>query len=223
MKITSNFLRTHRPNLSAATLVAGAAAAIAMFSASAGAQDKALEVTTVGETETAVFAGGCFWCVEADFDKVEGVIDTVSGYTGGDTLNPTYKTHSKDGHLEAVKVTYNPDTVSYDELVSYFFRHIDPTDAGGQFCDRGHSYTTAILTSGDAQAAAAEAEKIAIDASGILPAPVVTEILPAAPFYEAEEYHQDYYLKNPIRYNFYREACRRDATIEAIWADGSES
>ncbi|MEM7766469.1 MAG: peptide-methionine (S)-S-oxide reductase MsrA [Pseudomonadota bacterium] len=207
-----------RPSFSIAALVAGAAAAIAMFSSSAGAQDKNLEVTTVGNTDTAIFAGGCFWCVESDFDKVDGVIDTVSGYTGGETLNPTYKSHGKDGHLEAVKVTFDPEKVSYDMLVSYFFRHIDPTDAGGQFCDRGNSYTTAIFTSDDQQADAASAEKAAIERSGILPGPVVTTIQDAAPFYAAEDYHQDYYLKNPVRYNFYREACRRDATVKKVWS-----
>jgi len=212
-----------RPSFSVAALVAGAAAVIAMFSASAGAQDKSLEVETVGETETAIFAGGCFWCVEADFDKVEGVIDTVSGYTGGTSVNPTYKTHGKDGHHEAVKVTFDPEKVSYDRLVSYFFRHIDPTDPGGQFCDRGNSYATAIFTTTDSQADAATAEKAAIEASGVLPGPVVTDIEPAGPFYVAEDNHQDYYLKNPIRYDFYREACRRDARIKQVWSEEPES
>ncbi|MEM0986538.1 MAG: peptide-methionine (S)-S-oxide reductase MsrA [Pseudomonadota bacterium] len=216
-------MRNDRPSFSMAALVASAAAAIAMFSASAGAQNTALEVETVGQTETAIFAGGCFWCVESDFDKVDGVIDTVSGYTGGQTINPTYKSHGKDGHLEAVKVTFDPSKVSYERLVSYFFRHIDPTDAGGQFCDRGNSYTTAVFTADDAQSEAANAEKAAIEASGVLPGPVVTRIEAAQPFYVAEDYHQDYYLKEPIRYNFYREACKRDAKVRSVWRNEADS
>ncbi len=212
-----------RPSFSVAALVAGAAAALAMFSASAGAQDKGMEVKTVGQTETAIFAGGCFWCVEADFDKLEGVVDTVSGYTGGDTINPTYKTHGKAGHHEAVKVTFDPEQVSYNHLVSFFYRHIDPTDAGGQFCDRGNSYTTVIFTLNDAQETVAREKTEAIEASGVLPGPIVTDIEPAGPFYEAEDYHQDYYLKNPIRYNFYREACQRDSRLRKVWAKDPES
>ena len=212
-----------RPSFSAAAIVASAAAAFAIFSSSAGAQNSALEIQTVSESETAIFAGGCFWCVEKDFDKVDGVLDTVSGYTGGESTNPTYRTHGKQGHLEAVKVTFDPERVSYDRLVSYFIRHIDPTDPGGQFCDRGSQYQTAIFTSGAEQRTAAETEKSAIDASGVLPGPVVTEIRDAAPFYRAEEYHQDYYVKEPLRYGFYREACRRDARIEQIWSKEASS
>lgn len=162
---------------------------------------------------TAVFAGGCFWCVEADFEKLPGVIEAVSGYTGGDSQNPTYRNH--EGHVEAVEVRYDASLISYRELVDYFFRHIDPTDDGGQFCDRGHSYTTAIFTTGEEERAVAEAARN--DAEKILGAPVVTPIRELRQFWVAEEYHQDYYKKNPRRYQYYRAACGRDRRIEKLW------
>ena len=200
--------------------IAGLSAAVfAFFSSSAGAQGQPTEIKTVADLETAVFAGGCFWCVEADFDKVDGVVDTVSGYIGGETSNPTYKTHSKDGHLEAVKISFDAAQVSFEELVEYFFRHIDPTDAGGQFCDRGHSYTTAVFAQDERQAEIARAEKQAIESAGLLDAPVVTKIREKSAFYPAEGYHQDYYLKQPAKYRFYRKACGRDARIEEVWGE----
>ena len=170
-----------------------------------------------GETAMAIFAGGCFWCTEADFEKVPGVISAVSGYTGGTLKNPTYEQVSGGGtgHYEAVRVTYDPARVSYEQLTDYFFRTVDPTDAGGQFCDRGDSYRTAIFVAGPEQRRIAEAEKAEADAA--LDRPVVTPVLPAARFYEAEEYHQDYYRKNDLKYRFYRTRCGRDARLQELW------
>ena len=173
----------------------------------------------LAETKAAIFAGGCFWCVEADFDKVPGVTSTVSGYIGGSSDNPTYKNHSSTGHREAVRIEYESDTVSYDQLLDIFFRSVDPTDAGGQFCDRGHSYTTAVYADGEAELEKARAAKA--EAQAELGTEVVTEIVPAPTFWPAEDYHQDYYLKNPVRYKYYRTGCRRDARIEAVWGDSA--
>ncbi|MEM6411664.1 MAG: peptide-methionine (S)-S-oxide reductase MsrA [Pseudomonadota bacterium] len=168
----------------------------------------------------AIFAGGCFWCVESDFDKVVGVVETTSGYTGGTVDAPTYRQVSKEntGHYEAVKISYDPSQVSYAELVEYFWRHVDPTDDGGQFCDRGSSYRTAIFTASDEERRIAEASKSTIEQSNVLSAPIVTPIIDATIFWGAEEYHQDYYLKNPVRYQFYRNGCRRDDVISRVWA-----
>ncbi len=173
------------------------------------------------EPQKAVFAGGCFWCVEADFDKAPGVIETVSGYTGGSVDNPTYEqvSHGGTGHYEAVEVTYDPDRVSYGELVDIFWRTVDPTDAGGQFCDRGDSYRTAVFAADDAGRQAAEASKT--EAAGALGQEIVTPILPAATFWPAEGYHQDYYKKNPLQYKFYRWNCGRDQRIEELWGDAA--
>ncbi|MEH6546351.1 MAG: peptide-methionine (S)-S-oxide reductase MsrA [Sneathiella sp.] len=176
-------------------------------------------------TETVVLAGGCFWCVESDFDNVPGVVDTVSGYTGGTIENPTYKIVSAggSGHLEAVKITFDPDKVSYQELLDVFWRSVDPTDDGGQFCDRGESYKTAIYVNSLEQRQSAEMSKRLIDASGVLGDPVVTPIIDATTFYPSEEYHQDYYTKNPIRYKFYRYSCGRDERVREVWGDQAYS
>jgi len=203
-------------------LIAGTLAAGATFMLNAGAEDQP-KITTASSLETAIFAGGCFWCVESDFDKVDGVVETISGYTGGKTTNPTYKTHTKDGHLEAVKVVYDPQTVEYEYLVSYFLRHIDPTDAGGQFCDRGNSYTTAVFVDTPEERDIVTSEFEEVDASGILPEPIVTKILDAAPFYDAEDYHQDFYLKNATRYKYYRNGCGRDKRVKALWGGDKAS
>jgi peptide-methionine (S)-S-oxide reductase len=175
------------------------------------------------ETETAIFAGGCFWCVEADFDKVEGVLSTVSGYTGGRTENPTYKqvTYGDTGHYEAVEITYNPEVVDYRTLVDHFFRTVDPTDAGGQFCDRGDSYRTAVFALDEEQRRAAEAAKA--EAASILEDEIVTPILDSSTFWDAEGYHQDYYQKNPLRYRYYRWNCGRDQRLEELWGDAAAS
>lgn len=169
------------------------------------------------EPKTAIFAGGCFWCVESDFEKVPGVAGAVSGYIGGTTAKPTYETAAAGGHIEAVKVTYDPDKVSYKALLDYFWRHVDVLDGGGQFCDRGNTYRPAIFADGAEQKQAAEASKAALDASKVFPKPVAVTIEDAALFTPAEEYHQDYYKKNPIRYNYYRAGCGRDARIKALW------
>ena len=177
----------------------------------------------------AIVAGGCFWCVESDFERVEGVKEVVSGYTGGTTKNPSYKdvTRGGTGHYEAVEIIYDPSVVSYEQLLHLFMRSIDPTDAGGQFCDRGESYRTAIFVSNSAEKAAAEAA--IAEARRDLGKRIVTPILDAAPFYKAEEYHQDYYKKTEVvltrrgpkskasAYKFYRNGCGRDARIEELW------
>ena len=171
------------------------------------------------EHAVAIFAGGCFWCMEPPFDALPGVLATTSGYTGGSLANPTYEQVSSGGtgHLESVKVEYDPARVSYAQLLDVFWHNVDPTDAGGQFCDRGEQYTTAIFASGEAQVAEATASKEKLAASRMLAKPVVTPVLPAGPFYAAEDYHQDYYLKNPAKYKFYRWSCGRDARLEAVW------
>lgn len=166
--------------------------------------------------ETAVFAGGCFWCIEADFEKLDGVAEAVSGYAGGHKNYPTYKEVSRGGtgHLEVIEVRYHPDTVSYRDLVHYFFRHVDPTDAGGQFCDRGESYETAIFVKSESERNIAEAVKA--DAATALNTSIVTPIIDLNTFWEAEDYHQDYYKKNPLRYAYYRRSCGRDARVRSI-------
>src|SRR5882724_13215140 len=166
---------------------------------------------------TATFAGGCFWCVEADFDKLPGVLGTESGYTGGAVSNPTYEqvSHGGTGHAEAVRVTYDPAKVTYEQLLDYFWRHVDPTVKDRQFCDIGNQYRTAIFYQGDAQRLAAEASKTRLEKSGHFPR-IYTEVVPASAFYAAEEYHQDYYKKNPIRYKYYRTSCRRDARVAEV-------
>lgn len=170
-------------------------------------------------TEVAIFAGGCFWCVESDFDKVAGVISTTSGYIGGSQASANYNTVSSGGtgHAEAVKVVFDPKRVSYDKLLYVFWRNVDPLTRDGQFCDFGSQYRTAIFTIGDAQLKAAVASKAALDQSGRFKRPIVTEITAAGPFYPAEAYHQDYYRTNPVRYNVYRFNCGRDARLEELW------
>ena len=172
-------------------------------------------------TRVAVFAGGCFWCTESDFEKVDGVVEAVSGYTGGHVDNPTYKQVSAggSGHVEAVKVIYNPAKIDYDGLLDVFWRSIDPTDAGGQFVDRGQQYRSAIFYIDTSQQRLAETSKAKVAASGIFDRPIVTEILPLDTFFEAEAYHQDYYKKNPLRYKWYRSGSGRDRFLKAVWAD----
>ena len=181
------------------------------------AENKA-EALPVKTTDTAIFAGGCFWCVEADFEKLPGVIEAVSGYTGGHTDNPTYKevTYKDTGHYEAVKVIYNPSKVSYAELVDYFWVHVDPTDPNGQFCDKGDSYRTAIFARPD-QLYDAKASKEHVIEVKPFSADIVTPILPTGVFYDAEKYHQDYYKKNKLRYKAYRTGCGRDKRVKQLW------
>ena len=165
--------------------------------------------------KTAIFAGGCFWCIEKDFEHVAGVVDVVSGYTGGKSKNPTYKNHK--GHREAVKITYDDSKVSYDQLIDIFWRTVDPTDNGGQFCDRGYAYTTGVYATDKKQLAAAKASKKR--AAAALGKPIVTEITTAFPWTDSEDYHQDYYKKNPVRYKYYRYRCGRDQTVKKLWGE----
>ena len=169
--------------------------------------------------ELATFAGGCFWCMVHPFDEVPGVIRVVSGYTGGDKPNPTYEEVCAHftGHREAVQITFDPARLPYEEILETFWQQIDPTDAGGQFYDRGESYETAIFFHSEDQRRAAEASKERIAASGRFSAPIATAILPAGPFYPAEEYHQDYYKKNPAHYQRYRAGSGRDRFIQSHW------
>ena len=168
---------------------------------------------------SALFAGGCFWCIEADFEKLNGVSDVVSGYTGGSKETASYKTVSRTetGHFEAVKVDYDPSVVSYAELVEYFWRHIDPTDAYGQFCDKGSSYKSAIFYSIQAELDVINASIDALNADKPFVEDIVTEVLAAKPFYLAEEYHQDYYKKSPWKYKYYRNGCGRDQRVKQLW------
>jgi peptide-methionine (S)-S-oxide reductase len=171
---------------------------------------------------TAVFAGGCFWCVEADFDKVEGVTETISGYIGGSAETANYPTVTMDkstGHHEAVQVTYDPELVSYDQLLTVFWHSVDPTDDGGQFCDRGPSYRTGIFTATPEETAAAEASKAEV--ADVLGTEVATEILEGKTFYPAEDYHQNYYQTNAIQYDYYRFACGRDARVRQVWGEAA--
>ena len=171
------------------------------------------------DTKTAIFAGGCFWCMEKDFEHVAGVVMAQSGYTGGHTDNPTYKTYEKGGHIEAIKITFDSDKVSYDQLLHTFWRAIDPTDAGGQFCDRGYAYSTAIFAIGEDQKNSAALSKQQLADNKILAKPIVTPIVAASKFWLAEKYHQDYYKKAPIRYKFYRSTCGRDRAITKLWGN----
>ena len=186
------------------------------FSASAYAQSKPAAPSA---TAKATFAGGCFWCMEEVYEKVPGVISAVSGYMGGRTKNPTYEQVSAGGtgHAEVVLVEYDPRKVTYEKLLEAFWRNVDPTQRDGQFCDHGSHYRSAIFYSGDEQKKAAEASRGAIEKTKPFKGEIVTQIAPAAEFYRAEEYHQDYYKKNPVRYNVYKTGCGREARLQALW------
>lgn len=168
-------------------------------------------------TQEAIFAGGCFWCMEADFEKVNGVTEAISGYIGGTGDNPTYKNYSSMGYIEAVSVRFDPAVISYDQLLDLYWTHVDPTDARGQFCDRGHSYTTAIFYLNDEQMRSAHESKQALMNTGRISQNIVTPVIKAGTFTPAEEYHQDYYKKSPIRYKFYRFNCGRDKRLNELW------
>ncbi|MCM3596804.1 peptide-methionine (S)-S-oxide reductase MsrA [Metabacillus idriensis] len=174
---------------------------------------------TEKKTELATFAGGCFWCMVQPFDELPGIISVTSGYTGGHKENPTYEEVCSEttGHYEAVQIAFNPDIFPYERLLELFWQQIDPTDAGGQFYDRGDSYRTAIFFHNEKQQQLAEESKKKLEESGRFKKPIVTEILPAKPFYEAEDYHQQYYQKSPVRYNQYRKGSGRDAYIKDHW------
>jgi peptide-methionine (S)-S-oxide reductase len=214
---------TNRPNLKSVILSALVALGVVLSQSPARA----------AETETLIVAGGCFWCVESDFEGLPGVVEAVSGYTGGALKNPTYKQVSGGGtgHYEAVKIIFNPSKISRDTILDKFFRSIDPLDAGGQFCDRGDSYRSAIFVDGNAQKSAAETAKS--NAASALNAAIVTPIFPATRFYDAESYHQDYYKGDSIvltrfgpkrqssAYKAYRKACGRDKRVKQLWGNNA--
>jgi peptide-methionine (S)-S-oxide reductase len=215
--IAFNWL-TRGPLLAAPLLLAALLAACGQTSA----QTPEASVSPPSNSATqgvAVFAGGCFWCTEADFDKVPGVVSTTSGYIGGSVANPTYQQVSAGatGHTEAVQVQYDPAKTSYAKLLEAFWPTIDPVTANAQFCDHGSQYRSAIFYGNADEKALAEASKATLQASGRLKQPIVTEILPASTFYPAEDYHQNYYQKNPLRYAYYRRGCGRDARLEQLW------
>ena len=179
--------------------------------------------TSTPDYETATFAGGCFWCMEPPFDKLDGVISTTSGYTGGHQKAPTYREVSRGGtgHAEAVQVIYDPERISYTELLDTYWHNIDPTSANGQFCDRGDPYRSEIFYHNEAQLQLAVSSRQALEKSKPFREPVVTGISQATDFYPAEDYHQDYYQMNPVRYTFYRYGCGRDKRLEELWGPDS--
>ena len=178
-----------------------------------------MTLKTIAEEQSAVFAGGCFWCTESDFEKLDGVVSAASGYIGGHLKNPSYKQVSAGGtgHTEAVRVIFDDQKISYSELVEYFWKTIDPTDGGGQFCDRGQQYRSEIFYQSEEQLSIAGASRKALASSGLLKAEIATQLTPSSRFYPAEDYHQDYYLKNPVRYNYYRWGCGREKRLEELW------
>jgi len=188
-------------------------------------QNPAMEGSMPAKTEIATFAGGCFWCTESDFEKVPGVVKVISGYTGGKKENPTYEQVSSGttGHVESIQVYYDPAKVTYEELLNWFWRHIDPTDSGGQFVDRGSQYRSVIFYHNEEQKRLAEKSKEELGKSGKFDKPIVTEIIPFTKFYAAEDYHQDYYKKNPLRYKYYRYASGRDQFLHKVWGKETET
>ena len=197
----------------------GLTAAFAFAALSAHAESPAAS-GTASNNATAIFAGGCFWCVEKDFEKLPGVIEVESGYTAGRTKNPSYEAVSAGGtgHVEAVRVIYDPKKVSYPQLVDYFWHHIDPTVKDRQFCDAGTQYRSGIYWQNEAERKVAEDSRDALLKSARFKV-IYTELAPASAFYPAEEYHQDYYKKNPVRYSYYRASCGRDARVAEVWGE----
>lgn len=188
-----------------------------MLSPQVGAQQS----TEEGEMAIATFAGGCFWCMEPPFQRLDGVEDVIAGYTGGSTVNPSYRevTSGNTGHRESAQIVYDPEKISYAELLEVFWRNIDPTDSWGQFADRGSHYRTAIFYHDEQQRQLAEQSKRELEDSGKFDDPIVTEILEAGPFYPAEDYHQDYYKKNPLHYMMYKRGSGREGFLEETWGD----
>ena len=193
--------------------------ALALLTGISGAIAQTAPPKAEAKTAVAIFAGGCFWCVEEAFEKVPGVIAAASGFVGGTVANPSYEQVmvKNTGHAEAVQVTYDPGKVTYQQLVDWFWRNIDPLDAAGQFCDKGTPYRSGIFYQDDAQKKIAEGSKQVLQSSGRFKQPIVTEITAAGPFYLAEDYHQDYYKKNANRYQFYKHGCGRVQRLEQIW------
>lgn len=199
------------------TNIAALVALVAFGASAACASEAAVAQNDPPGTQVAVVAGGCFWCIESDLEKLDGVLSVTSGYTGGPEKGPTYEQVSdhKTGHTEAVRVVFDPKKVSYEKVIEFFFRHIDPTQANGQFCDHGPQYRTGVFFLDAAQKAAAE--KVKASMATLLKAPVVTEITAAGPFWIAEGYHQDFYKKSPDRYQSYRRGCGRDARVQQLF------
>ena len=197
--------------------IASALGALVLFASAAAAQTQPSEPGQ--KLEVATFASGCFWCTESDFDKVKGVAETTSGYMGGTTANPTYRQVSAGGtgHAEVMQLKYDPSQVSYKDLLDVYWHNVDPLDGTGQFCDRGDQYRPAIFYHSEEQKRLAEESKTALEKSGRFGQPIAVEITAASAFTPAEDYHQDYYTKNPIQYFIYRHGCGRDARLEALW------
>ena len=209
-----------RPSLVLFSLIAALAAGSGYAQETAPRPDAAAGNAPIRQA-VAVLAGGCFWCLESDLDKVDGVISTTSGYIGGATANPTYEQVSAGGtgHTEAVKVVYDAAKVSYEKLLHVFWRNIDPVTANAQFCDKGSQYRAAIFYGSAEEKKLAEDSRAALEKSGRFNKPIVTEIAPASTFYPAEEYHQDYYVKNPVKYRYYRSSCGSDKRLQALWGE----
>jgi len=178
-----------------------------------------LQAEDITRYKSIVLAGGCFWCIESDFEKLNGIIDAVSGYTGGHIKNPRYAQVSagNSGHIESVKITYDPNIISYAKILDYFWHHIDPTRNDGQFCDRGPQYRPAIFYNNEEEKLNILASANIIEKNKTFSQPLKVEYIKTQTFYPAEEYHQDYYKKNPVRYNYYRYSCGRDARVEELW------
>jgi peptide-methionine (S)-S-oxide reductase len=203
--------------LAALVLIAGEGSAAAFADAAGAGSTTARKAPA---RDVALFAGGCFWCVETAFENQPGVLSVVAGYSGGTSRNPTYESYGGSGHAEVVEVTFDPTRTSYEALLDLFWHNIDPTQANGQFCDRGRSYRSAIFWRTEAQRKAALASRKAIEKSGALRGqPIVTEVVPAGPFYPAEEYHQDFSKKDPDRYFSYRKGCGRDERLRQLWGE----
>ena len=216
-------MSTFRHRLFRAIALIGVLLIVAAAGAQTGAAQPAAKKAST-QTEMAIFAGGCFWCMEPPFDKLPGVKSTTSGYIGGRTLRPTYEQVSagRTGHAEAVQVRYDPTRVSYQKLLDVFWRNIDPLAVDRQFCDVGDQYRSAIFTTGTEQQRLAETSKRKLEASGRFKQPIATQVVPASKFYPAEDYHQDYYRRNPVRYKFYRYNCGRDQRLEQLWGQARD-
>jgi peptide-methionine (S)-S-oxide reductase len=224
MKMSRGRLRGRLVMAAAVALAMMATACARSVPAERAAQEEviAAAIDAGAVLDTAIFAGGCFWCMEPPFDETEGVLSTTSGYIGGHLPDPTYRqvVSGTTGHAEAVRIVFDPARVSYERLLAVFWRNIDPLTPDRQFCDVGPQYRAGIFHLSDDQRRAAEASKVAIERSGRFDQPIVTEITEASTFYEAEEYHQNYYRKNPIRYRFYRANCGRDRRLAELWGGG---
>jgi peptide-methionine (S)-S-oxide reductase len=200
-----------------------AMAVVVLAWATIGAAGASVEATAAETRATAAFAGGCFWCMQPPFENLPGVLATTVGYTGGTKKNPTYEEVSAGGtgHAESVQVVYDPTKITYEKLLDVFWHNIDPVTRDAQFCDHGHQYRSAIFYADEAQHRTADESKRKLEASGKLPGPIVTEIVPAGEFWRAEDYHQRYHEKNPIRYRYYRWGCGRDARLHELWGDAA--